>query len=299
MGALDGKAAVVTGSGRGIGRAHCLQLAGAGAAVVVNDVDGSEADAVVTEIREAGGTATANSSDIATREGATALVTQCVEDHGGIDVLVANAGIARDRSFLKMSGDEFTAVWRVHVMGTFFCCQEAAKVMRDQGRGGSLITTTSAAHFGNFGQTNYAAAKGAIASMTYTMAIELARYGIRANAISPAGTTRLSATFKGPDGKETKGPYLDPELNGPMLIYLVSDEGSYITGQVFGTGANRITLMSQPQYSHGMYQSGGWTLDDIRTTFKRTLGHRLEPIGIQKQPYRWYDGVKPEEAPKG
>ncbi len=236
---LDGKAAIVTGGGRGIGRAHCLQLAGAGAAVVVNDIDLAEADSCAAEIRRRGGRAVADGSDIGTVAGATRLVAACRSEFGQLDVLVANAGIVRDRTFLKMSEDDLRAVMDVHFFGTFFCLQQAALAMRDQGRGGALITTVSAAHFGNFGQANYAAAKGAIASLTYTLALELARYGIRVNGISPLATTRMSDTYKGADGKDVELPYFDPELNGPMLIYLASDRGNYISGQIFGTGGER------------------------------------------------------------
>ncbi len=298
MTVLEGKAAVVTGAGRGIGRAHVLQLAAAGAAVVVNDVDGDEAKRVADEVIGRGGKAFPNTSDISTADGAQALVGACLTAFGKLDIAVANAGIARDKTFLKMTEDEFTAVWTVHVMGTFHTCQAAAREMAERGTGGVLVTTTSAAHFGNFGQTNYAAAKGAIASMTYTMAMELARYGIRVNAISPAGTTRLSATFKGPDGKERPMPFIDPELNGPMLVYLCSDEASYISGQVFGTGADRLMLLAQPQYAHGMVKPGGWSLDDIRRYFKNHLGNRLEPLGIQKKPYPWYGGIQPKPPEK-
>jgi len=295
MGLLDGKAAVVTGAGRGIGRGHCLHLAAAGAAVVVNDLDAEEAAKVVAEIRGAGGSAVEDSSDVGTRKGCEELVARCVGEFGGIDLLVANAGIARDRSFLKMSDEEFGAVWRVHVMGSFWSCQAAARRMREQGRGGSLLLTTSAAQMGNFGQANYAAAKGAIASLTYTLAIELARYGIRVNAISPAGTTRLSRTFKGPGGEVRELPFLDPARNGPMVVFLASDEADYVTGQVFGTGADRLFLLTQPRYDVGMIRPEGWDLDAIREHFKSHLGSRLEPIGIQKRPYPYYGGVKPPE----
>ncbi len=296
MGILDGKAAIVTGAGRGIGRGHTTHLAAEGAAVVVNDIDPQEAAGAVAEIEAAGGRAIADSSDIGSRAGAEALVEACVSAFGSIDIVVNNAGIARDRTFLKMSDEEFGDVWRVHVMGTFWCAQTGAARMREQGGGGSIINTTSAAHMGNFGQTNYAAAKGAIASMTYTMAMELARYGIRVNAISPAGTTRMSQTFKGPDGKPIEMPFIDPALNGPMVVYLASDEGSYISGQVFATGADRLLLLSQPKYyEDGLKKEGGWTLDDIRREFKESLGSRLEPLGIQKKPYPFYDGIEPPE----
>ncbi|MFQ5514839.1 MAG: SDR family NAD(P)-dependent oxidoreductase [Myxococcota bacterium] len=296
MGVLDGKAGVVTGAGRGIGRGHCLHLGRAGAAVVVNDVDRAEAEKVVVEIQEAGGRAVASGADIGSRKGAEELIEQCVSELGRIDFVVNNAGIVRDRSFLKMSDEEFDDVWRIHVKGTFWCSQAAALRMRGQGSGGSIVNTTSAAHMGNFGQTNYGAAKGAIASMTYTWALELARYGIRANCISPSGTTRMSATYKGPDGKEVEMPFVDPALNGPMVVYLCSDEANYITGQVFGTGGDRILLLDQPKYGHGLMKPGGWTLEEIRKYFKSSLGNKLEPIGLMKRPYPFYDGVTPRSG---
>jgi NAD(P)-dependent dehydrogenase (short-subunit alcohol dehydrogenase family) len=296
MGILDGKAAVVTGGGRGIGRGHCFHLAAGGAAVVVNDVDAAEARKVVEEIARAGGKAAANSDDIGTREGARALVEQCVREFGGIHILVNNAGNVRDRSFLKMSDEDFSQVLRVHVHGTFACSQEAALRMRDQGTGGCIVNTVSAAHFGNFGQTNYAGAKGAIASMTYTWAGELARYGIRVNAISPSGTTRMSATAK-IGGKTVELPFIDPTLNGAFVAFLCSDEAGYVTGQIFGTGGDRVVLLEQPRYGTGMFKPGGWGVDDLHQHFKSILGNRLEPFGLMKRPYAFYDGVrKPPEA---
>jgi 3-oxoacyl-[acyl-carrier protein] reductase len=293
MGILDGKAAVVTGGGRGIGRGHCLHLAGNGASVVVNDIDIEEAKKVVAEIAEQGGKATANDDDIASRQGARSLVACCVDEFGGIHALVNNAGNVRDRSFLKMSDEEFGDVLRVHVHGTFMCTQEAALRMREQGGGGAVVNTVSAAHFGNFGQTNYAASKGAIASMTYTWAIELARHGIRVNAISPTGTTRMSATFKS-GGKEIELPYIDPTRNGAFVAFLCSDEADYVTGQIFGTGGERVVLLEQPKYGTTIFKPEGWSVDDILQHFKQTLGSRLEPIGLMKKPYPFYDGVKPQ-----
>ena len=293
MGILDGRAAVVTGGGRGIGRGHCVHLAENGASVIVNDLDTGEAQKVVDEIAAKGGKASSNADDIGTRQGARALIEQCVSEFGGIHALVNNAGNVKDRSFLKMSDDEFGDVLRVHVHGTFMCSQEAALRMRDQGGGGSIVNTVSAAHFGNFGQTNYAGSKGAIASMTYTWAIELARYGIRVNAISPSGTTRMSATYKGPDGKDVELPFIDPALNGPFVAFLCSDEADYISGQVFGSGGDRIVLLQQPRYGTGMFKPGGWSVQDILQHFKNQLGKQLEPIGLMKHPYPFYDGVKP------
>jgi 3-oxoacyl-[acyl-carrier protein] reductase len=294
MGLLDGRAAVVTGGGRGIGRGHCLHLAEQGAAVVVCDVDADEARKVALEIAAKGGKAVASGEDIGTRAGARGLIAECVDSFGAIHILVNNAGNVRDKSFLKMTDEDFTEVLRVHVHGTFFCGQEAALRMRDQGTGGCIVNTVSAAHFGNFGQTNYAGSKGAIASMTYTWAGELARYGIRVNAISPAGTTRMSATAK-IGGKEVTLPPIDPTRNGAFVAFLCSDEANWVTGQIFGTGADRTVILEQPRYGTAMIKTDGWSVEDLRKSFKNVFGTRLEPFGLMKQPYPFYGGVKVEE----
>jgi NAD(P)-dependent dehydrogenase (short-subunit alcohol dehydrogenase family) len=296
MGVLDGKAAVVTGAGRGIGKGHALQLAKAGASVVVNDIDSEVAAEVVAEIKALGGKAIGNTGNVGDKAGADSIVAACVDAFGKIDIMMANAGIARDRTFLKMTEEDFDSVMNIHVKGTFLCHQAAALHMKEQGTGGSLVSTVSAAHFGNFGQVNYAGAKGAIASMTYTMAMELARYGIRANAISPSGTTRMSDTYVGPDGKKHPMPFIDPELNGPVLVYLCSEEGNYISGQIFGTGGERIALLSQPKYGHTLFMPGGWTLEGVQKNFKSNLGNKLEPLGITKPPYPFANGIYPPEA---
>jgi NAD(P)-dependent dehydrogenase (short-subunit alcohol dehydrogenase family) len=293
MGLLDGKAAAVTGGGRGIGRGHCLHLAEQGASVVVNDIDIDEARKVVGEISDKGGKAVANDSDISSRAGAQALIGQCVDEFGAIHAMVNNAGNVVDRSFLKMNDEEFDSVLQVHVYGTFRCSQEAAFRMRDQGTGGCIVNTVSAAHFGNFGQTNYAGSKGAIASMTYTWALELARYGIRVNAISPAGTTRMSATAK-IGGKVVDLPFIDPTRNGAFVAFLCSDEANWVSGQIFGSGAERVLVVEQPKYGTGMYKDGGWSVDDLVAQFETHMKKELEPVGLMKTPYPFYDGVKPQ-----
>lgn len=294
MGILEGKAGFVTGGGRGIGRGHCLHLAEQGAAVVVNDVDRGEAEKVVAEIKAKGGRAVASSADIGGRKGAQELTGACVDAFGAIHFAVNNAGIVRDRSFLKMSDEDWELVLRIHAGGTFWCAQQAALRMRDQKTGGAIVNTVSAAHMGNFGQTNYAGAKGAIASMTYTWANELSRYGIRVNAISPSGTTRMSETAKGADGKVVEMPFLDPTLNGPLVAYLCSDEGDWITGQVFGSGGERVVILEQPTYGTGMFKPGGWSVEDLREHMPKFFKGRLEPVGLFKKPYPYYGGVKPQ-----
>lgn len=293
MGILDGKAAVVTGGGRGIGRGHCLHLAEQGAGVVVNDIEIEVATKVVDEIRANGGRAVADASDISTRDGAAALVGRCVDEFGHVHAVVNNAGNVRDRSFLKMSDDDYDSVIRVHQYGTFAVSQEGARRMRDQGSGGVIVNTVSAAHFGNFGQTNYAAAKGAIASMTYTWALELARYGIRVNAISPSGSTRMSATYKGPDGKEVELPFIDPTRNGAFVAFLCSEHANWVTGQIFGTGGERVAILEQPRYGTGMYRDGGWGVDDLVEHFEAFMKKEIEPFGLMKSPYAHFSGVKP------
>ena len=294
MGILNGKAVVVTGGGRGIGRGHCLHLAEQGASVVVNDIDLDEARKVVAEISEQGGKASANDSNIATREGARSLVQQCVDEFGAINAAVNNAGNVKDRSFLKMSDEEFDSVLQVHVYGTFRVSQEACLRFRDQDTGGAIVNTISAAHYGNFGQTNYAGSKGAIASMTYTWAVELARHRIRVNAISPSGTTRMSANAK-VGGKTIELPFLDPNQNGAFVAFLCSDEADWVTGQCFGSGADRVQIVEQPKYGTAMYLPGGLTVDGIAENFKKVFDKRLENFGLMKPPYPFYDGVKVPE----
>ncbi len=294
MSILDNKAAVVTGAGRGIGKGHCLHLARAGAAVVVNDIDGQQAQTVVKQIEEEGGRAIICDANIASRTGAQQLVDTCRQAFGHIDILVNNAGNLRDRSFLKMSDEEFDSVWLVHVKGTFWCTQAAAIAMREQGEGGAIVNTTSGAHFGSFGQTNYSAAKGAIASMTYTWALELARYGIRVNAIGPTGTTRMSDTYRDANGVEVKLPFIDPELNGALVAWLCSDRAKAVSGQIFGSGGERIAHMTQPHYGKTLVKEGGWDIESIDRQFIAQLSGEFGALGMLGKPYPFHDGVSPD-----
>lgn len=294
---LAGKAAVVTGGGRGIGRGHCLHLARAAAAVMVNDLDEVQARAVADEITAAGGQAAISTADIGSREGAEALISACAETFGSVDILVNNAGNLRDRTFLKCTDEEFDAVWRVHVKGTFWCAQAAALRMKARGQGGAIVNTTSGAHFGSFGQTAYSAAKGAIASMTYTWAMELAKDGIRVNAIGPLGSTGMSDTYKGEKPATTQG-FVDPALNGPMVVFLCSDLASHVSGQVFGTGGERLSHMVQPHYGKTLIRPGGWSLEEIIRHFDIHMPATFGAFGILGKPYPFHGGVKPAEPEK-
>jgi NAD(P)-dependent dehydrogenase (short-subunit alcohol dehydrogenase family) len=201
-GLLQGKVAVVTGAGGGIGREHALALAREGARVVVNDLGsdrhgggrgGEMADAVVAEIRAAGGEAVPSYDSVATREGADGIVWTATSRFGGLDVLVNNAGILRDRTLLNMSDDDFDRVLEVHLRGTFLCTQAAARVMKVQGRGGRIVNTTSLSGLvGNFGQANYGAAKAGVYALTRVAALELERIGVTVNAVAPVALTRMT-----------------------------------------------------------------------------------------------------------
>ncbi len=262
MGLLDGKVAIVTGGGRGVGRGEAVLLAAHGAKVVVNDLGGSTvgdgadkapAEEVVDVITAAGGQAVANYDDVSDFAGAKNLLDQAVDTYGRLDVLVNNAGILRDHMLFSMTEDEFDAVIRVHLKGTFCTSQHAATYWRAESKAGrqpkaSIINTVSSAGLqGNLGQTNYGAAKAGIAAMTIIHSLELARIGVRANAIAPGGMTRMVGTIRAdappprhPEDYEEFDP-MNPGNSAPMVVWLASDEAQHVTGQVFRAVGNTIT----------------------------------------------------------
>ena len=264
MGMLDGKVAIVTGAGHGIGRGHALELAKHGAKVVVNDLGGSvtgegtgrDADLTVGLIQERGGEAVANYEDVADHEGAGRMIAQAVDAFGQLDVLVNNAGIVRDGAIWNMSESDFDAVLRVHVKGTWAPCHHAAKYWRDRSKSGEaftgrVINTTSGAGLvGNFGQTNYATAKAGIAGMTQTLSLELAKLGVTVNCVGPAAATRITGTMPGapaviePDEvPEDEWNRMDPAVSSPLVAWLASDEADHVTGQIIRAVAENIILM--------------------------------------------------------
>ncbi|MEU0483275.1 SDR family NAD(P)-dependent oxidoreductase [Streptosporangium sp. NPDC006013] len=240
---LDGQVAVVTGAGRGLGRAHALLLAERGAAVVVNDVgaalDGAgaeltPAEQVIKEITEAGGRAVADATDISTPEGAAQVVARAVETFGRLDILVNNAGILRDRTMAKLSPAEVDPVLAVHLGGTVWMTKAAWPLFTEQ-RYGRIINTTSAAGlFGNFGQTAYAAAKAGIIGVTKTLALEGARHGIQVNAIEPGARTRMTEDLLG-----DLADSLDPALVSPLVVWL-ADRECTVSGEVYNVGGGRV-----------------------------------------------------------
>ncbi len=264
MGMLDGKVAIVTGAGHGIGRGHALELARHGARVVVNDLGGSvagegagrDADLTVGIIGERGGEAAANYADVADFDGAGAMVAQAVDTWGQLDVLVNNAGIVRDGAIWNMSEADFDAVLRVHVKGTWAPCHHAARHWRARAKAGEsftgrVINTTSGAGLvGNFGQTNYATAKAGIAGLTQTLSLELHKLGVTVNCVGPAAATRITATMPGApeviepdDVPEETWNRMDPAVSSPLVAWLASDEAQHVTGQVIRAVAENIIWM--------------------------------------------------------
>ena len=259
MGLLDGKVAIVTGAGRGIGRGEALLLAKEGALVVVNDVgasvsgeghDLSPAAQVVAEIEALGGTAIADDTDVTSFAGAEKMVAKAIDVFGKLDILVNNAGILRDRMLVNMSEDEWDAVISVHLKGTFNCTRHAAAYWRERSKAGEQVsgriinTSSPSGLYGNVGQSNYGAAKAGIASFTVIVAQEVARYGVTVNAVSPSARTRMTELAFGEIAAPESGfDVFAPENIAPIVAYLATDDAAGITGQVFGVQGASIALL--------------------------------------------------------
>ena len=278
---LENKVAIITGAGGGIGRAHALLFAQEGAKVVVNDLgcerDGSgqsdSAARVVKEIQAAGGEAVASSEAVGSLASAERIVQTAIGAFGRLDILVNNAGILRDRTLLKMSEDEWDAVLHVHLKGTFACMQAAARVMKEQGQGGRIINTSSSSGLlGQFGQSNYGAAKAGIYALTRIAAQELAKHKITVNAIAPAALTRMLETI--PGVKETvTAASLGPQWIAPLAAFLASDAAAGITGQTFGAEGNHL-FTYRMMTSHGATKRSGtdpWTIDEIEKSLPQIM----------------------------
>ena len=289
MGLLDDRVAVVTGSGRGIGRAIALCLASEGARVVVNDIgvslggegtDEDPADQVVAEIVAAGGAAVANRDRVDDFEGAGRIIGTAVDTFGKIDILVNNAGIVRDRTLVKMDESDYDAVVAVHQKGTCNTARHAAPLMKEAGYGRIVNITSSAGLRGNFGQTNYGAAKAAIMGMTFVWALELGRYGITVNGMAPAGATRMTQGLS----DEAPPPDQDPALNAPLVAFLASELAADVNGQMFGRTGFGYTIFQTPRQVATMWADGGWTPAQVADHFHEVLGQHLQPVGMPSHP---------------
>lgn len=292
---LSGRVAVVTGSGQGLGLAYAHALAAAGAAIVVNDVNVEAAEKAAAQIQAEGGNAIAVGEAVGTTEAAEALVKAATSQFGRLDVMVTNAGILRDKVLWNMSDDDFDAVIRVHLRGTFTCAREAVRHFRQAGEGGRLILAGSpAGQRGNFGQTNYAAAKAGIAAMARTWAMECAKAGVTVNAVIPNAATVMTETvpFLAPYVNALKhgepipsvvrraASFGTPEDVAGLVVYLASEEAADVTGQCIGIGGDRITLWSHPTEIRSAFRDGGWTAEAISEAFGSSVGEQPESYGI-------------------
>ena len=276
MGLLDDKVTVITGAGHGIGRATALLFAREGARVLVNDLGGTRdgggsapaaADAVVAEIRAAGGIAEASYASVTSKDGADSIVAQAIQSFGRVDVMLNNAGILRDKTLLKMSREEWQTVLDVHLTGSFWCTQAAAHKMKEQGAGSIINTTSVSGMLGNFGQANYAAAKAGIYGLTRTASIELQRFGVRVNAVAPIAKTRMTEDLPMFEKIEDT---LSPDHVAPAHLFLASSLSNDVTGVVLAVAGARMSVFKVVE-SPGKYKeddAGVWSAQEIADHFE-------------------------------
>lgn len=273
---LAGKVAIVSGAGRGIGRAVALAMARAGASVVVNDVGTSVAGTgsdegpgaeTVRAITEAGGRAVLNTDSVAGWESAQRIVARATEAFGRLDIVVNNAGILRDAIFHKMSPEDWLSVIGVHLNGSFFVSRAAAPIFREQGTGAYVHMTSTSGLIGNVGQANYAAAKLGIAALSKSIALDMERFGVRSNCISPFAWSRMIGSIptdtQEQQARVAKLQRMTPDTIAPLAVYLASDAAKGITGQIFGMRQNELILFSQNRPVRTVHRDGGWTAEAI------------------------------------
>ena len=296
---LDGKIAIVTGAGRGIGREHALALAEAGATVVVNDLgatlagegaDATPAQQVVSEIEAAGGTAVANGDDVADFASAERMVKQALETYGRLDILVNNAGITRDRMLVNMSEEEWDSVLAVHLKGHFAPTRHAAAYWREQSKAGEEVrgrvinTSSPSGVFGNVGQTNYGAAKAGIAGFTIIAAQELARYGVTVNCLAPNARTRMTEASFGEIPKPDEGfDAMDPANIAPIVVALCADEAQDISGQCFFIYGGAVNILRPWDAGELFARDDKWDADELLAQLRDRFPGGATPEGMVAQ----------------
>ncbi len=300
MRTLEGKVAVVTGAGRGIGREIALMMAGEGARVVVNDLGGSArgeepdetvAEQVVKEIKAAGGEAAANTDSVASWEGAHRIIETALDHFGRIDIVVNNAGILRDRMVFKMSEEEWDAVIAVHLKGSFNCIRAAAPHMREQKWGRFINFTSTSGLIGNIGQANYGAAKMGIVALSKITALDMKRYQVTSNCIAPFAWTRLIATIPTEDeaqkARVEKLKKMSPADVASLAVFLAGEKASGISGQVFGVRGKEIFLFSQPRIVRSLHKSDGWSIEDLEGMLEPALKSHFSPLDTSPEYIAW------------
>jgi NAD(P)-dependent dehydrogenase (short-subunit alcohol dehydrogenase family) len=287
MGLLDGRAVVITGSGRGLGRSYALAAAREGAGVVVNDIDVEEAEQVVHEIEANGGRAVASNASVADWESSGELIATCVREFGQIDGLVNNAvaysyfGPPWDEQ-----GETIRSQIEVNVIGALYCAAHALRHMVTQ-RSGSLVNIASRGMMGQSGMAVYSASKGALASATYAQAMDVMRYNVRVNALCPAGFTR-GHLLAGQNADYAKSIAVSPDLTAPGIVYLLSDLSDGVTGQVVVLLGHRLGLMRRPEMIERVEERDKWTAEEIAAAIDRHYRTDFQPVGITADgPYAW------------
>ncbi len=299
-GMMDGKVVVVTGAGGGIGRAIAVMMAEAGAKVIINDVGaslggggGSESPAQQTRelIRQRGGAAEISTDSVAEWGSAQKIIQAALDHFGQIDAVVNNAGILRDGIFHRMSADDWLAVISVHLNGSFFVSRAAAEHYRKQESGSFVHITSTSGLIGNLGQANYAAAKLGITALSKSIALDMKRYNVRSNCLSPWAWSRMTSSIPATTSEQqaavAKLQRMTPDKNAPLAVFLSSDAAKDITGQVFGARMNEIYLFSSPRPVRIVHRADGWTPETIAAHAAPAMQAAFMPLDTSEQAFPW------------